>query len=96
MVFSMSLEDVLNSPVALSFPIPAKFANGRPIILQHVSALANFLLTTGVAAKTAHPALWKKAEADLIGADQHPADRNKGRAAWQSAYNLLRAANLLE
>ena len=96
MVFSMSLEDVLNSPVALPFPIPAKFANGRPIILQHVSAVANFLLTTGASAKAAHPALWEKAEGCLLAANENPEDRKKGQAAWQSVYNLLSDAKLLE
>ena len=92
----MSLEDVLNSPVALPRPIPAKFKNGLPIMLQRVGMLASFLLIAGAAAKAAHPALWEKAEADIIAADRHPADAQKCQVAWLSALTLLSAANLLE
>lgn len=65
-------------------------------MLQHVGMLASFLLTAGAAAKTAHQALWEKAEADIIAADRHPADAEKRQAAWLSAFNLLSAANLLD
>ena len=92
----MSLENILTSPVALPRAIPAKFANGTPIMLRHVGAVANFLMTTGSAAKTAHPELWEKAQANMVAANDHPADRKKGEAAWQSVLDLLSAAGLLE
>jgi hypothetical protein len=92
----MSLDDVLNSTVALPKPIPARLVNGTRIMLQHVGPVASFLLTEGAGARTAHPALWQKAEIDIVAADKHPADVKKGYAAWLSVFNLLSAANLLE
>jgi len=64
-------------------------------MLQHVGAVANFLMTSGAAAKTAHPDLWEKAQAEMIAANEHPADRRKGEAAWLSVYNLLSAAGMI-
>jgi hypothetical protein len=62
----MSLENVLNSAVALPRLIPAKFANETPVMLQHIGSTANFLVTSAATAKTDHPALWAEAEAALI------------------------------
>ena len=53
-----SLEAILNSAVELPNPIPAKFADGTPLVLQHVGSAANFLLTSCLGAKTSHPDLW--------------------------------------
>lgn len=77
----MALEDVLNSSVALPHPIPAKFSDGSPMLLSHVGMLANFLLTTGALTRGSHPALWEKAEAAIVDADQNPTDSEKAREA---------------
>ena len=88
----MSLEDILNSATQLMNPIPAKFADGTPIALQHVGQAASFLLVSCADAKADHPELWQAATAALMAADEHPTDREKARAAWLATFNLLRDA----
>lgn len=92
----MSLEDVLNSSVSLPHPLPAKLPDGSPVVLRDVGTLANFLLATGAMARGSHPALWEKAEAAIVDADEHPSDNEKVREAWLAAYDLLSTAKLLQ
>jgi hypothetical protein len=91
------LEDseILNSPVSLLHPIPAKFGDGTPIVIQNISTAANFLLTSCLGAKTTSPDLWAVAEDALAAANESPTDTKKAQVAWLAVYNLLAAVNRL-